>query len=716
MVTIHPIAQRTESNDELSPHSRIIRLSTPVLWYISNNLLNVAKFAFSIYKKKSWFNKSNIMADKCLWSPSEENINTNHAYAFIQAVNQKFSISLESYHELYQWSVAHKEHFWSFWAEYSNFPFIQPYSSVLTHDEIMEKSQWFPGARTNYAKKVLSYTGSQSAIIAYKENGDRRELSRDQLMTWVRRSAASLKVLGLQQGDRLAAYMPNTVEALVMMLACASMGVIWSSCSPDFGIQGVVDRFGQIEPKILLTVDGYLYAGKKHKLLEKVKATTEAIPSLSQVIVVPFLDDDPDISCLKRLSPDIMQWQDFIRLDVDDTPLQFTPLLFNHPLYILYSSGTTGEPKCIVHGHGGSLIQHMKEHQLHVNIQEGDRVFYFTTCGWMMWNWLVSTLASGACAILYDGSPFHSGPEILWQLTEKERINVFGTSAKYLSSLLKASYHPLEHHHLGHLNTILSTGSPLSPDDFDFVYQHISPDLCLSSISGGTDIVSCFVLGSSLLPVYRGQIQCRGLGMDVQFFDDNGKAHTAKKGELVCCQSFPSMPIGFWNDEQGEKYHKAYFTRFENIWSHGDYGELTQEGGVILHGRSDTTLNPGGVRIGTAEIYRQVEKLDEIKESLVVGQKWQGDERIVLFVILSEGRMLTDSIREKIRQVIRLNTTPRHVPAKIIQINDFPRTRSGKISEPAVKAVIHDEYVKNTHALANADILESYKRLDELLE
>lgn len=654
------------------------------------------------------------MADKCLWSPSSKQIKSSLTYSFIEAVNHRFVLKLSNYHDLYQWSIAHKEQFWAFWAEYSHFPFIQPYSDVLAHSQTMEKAQWFSGSLTNYAQKVLSYQGEQPAVITYKEDGQRQEVSRDQLIILVEKLVAGLRKAGLKKGECVAGYMPNTIETLAMMLACAAIGIIWSSCSPDFGSQGMIDRFGQIQPKILLTVDGYLYAGKQHQILEKVKTAASAIPSITHIIIVPFLSEYPELNKLNNIESDITLWSSFIGSHPTPEPLHFTPLPFDHPLYILYSSGTTGAPKCIVHGHGGSLIQHMKEHQLHTNIREGNCVFYFTTCGWMMWHWLVSALASGACAILYDGSPFYPGPERLWIMAEKEKINVFGTSAKYLSSLSKANYQPRLHHDLTPLNTVLSTGSPLSPDDFDFVYQSIKSDLCLSSISGGTDIVSCFVLGSPMLPVYKGQIQCRGLGLDVQFFDDEGQAHIGKKGELVCRQSFPSMPVAFWNDDTSEKYHNAYFNRFKDTWAHGDYGELTKEGGIILHGRSDTTLNPGGVRIGTAEIYRQVEKLTEIQESMVIGQRWKDDERIILFVILQKDYSLTESLCDSIRQIIRKNTTPRHVPAKILQVNDFPRTRSGKISELAAKAVIHQEAVRNTHALANPEVLQNYKNMESL--
>ncbi len=655
------------------------------------------------------------MPDNILWYPTQESMKNSIIAQFMQAVNRRFSKNLTDYQGLYQWSIDNLADFWSFWAEYCKFPFMEPPSSIVSQLGKMETSQWFSGAKTNYVAKISTFTGSQPSLIAHCERGIRREISRDQLNNMVTKAVASLRSNDITKGDRIAAYMPNTVETVVLFLACATVGAIWSSCSPDFGIQGVMDRFGQIKPRLFLTVDGYHYSGKLHKTGNKILAIASGIPSIEKIIIVPFSGDNFDkTSFSKTGQPKNVTWNEFLTEGNLKHNTDITPVDFNHPLYILYSSGTTGVPKCIVHGHGGSLLQHMKEHQLHTNIKENDRVFYFTTCGWMMWNWLVSVLASGACAILYDGSPFHPGPEKLWELTEQENINVFGTSAKYLSALNKEKYYPEKLHNLNSVDTVLSTGSPLAPGDFDFVYQHIKKNICLSSISGGTDIVSCFVLGSPVLPVHRGQIQCRGLGMDVAFVDDYGQPHTGVKGELVCKQTFPSMPVCFWNDEQNEKYHKAYFDRFDNIWAHGDYGELTPQGGIILHGRSDTTLNPGGVRIGTAEIYRQVEKLEEVKESLAVGQKWCGDERIILFVILETDVTLDQSLENKIKSIIRKNTTPRHVPAKLIQVTNFPRTRSGKVSEIAIKAVIHGESVKNTSALANADVLKIFKELPAL--
>ena len=647
-----------------------------------------------------------------LWSPTRESMEKTLFFQFMQAVNTRFSTNFQTYDDVYQWSISCRELFWSFWAEYCRFPFIKPYSAVVRHAEKIQEAEWFPDARMNYTRQLLAYDGGQAAVISHKENGQRQEISRDQLRVIVMQAAQALAVAGIKKGDRIAAYMPNAIETVVMLLACASIGAIWSSCSPDFGVQGVIDRFSQIAPKLLISVDGYSYNGKAIPIMDKTRAIADKIPSIDKIVIVSFLEEAPVISSFPHEK--VCLWEDFLAVAAEDNPIEYVPVPFNFPLYILYSSGTTGHPKCIVHGHGGSLLQHMKEHQLHTDIREGDKVFYFTTCGWMMWNWLVSALASGGCLVLYDGSPFAQGPGRLWDIIESEKVNVFGTSAKYLSSLTKANFFPAEEYKLDELNTLLSTGSPLSPGDFDFVYRHIKPDLCLSSISGGTDIVSCFVLGSHVLPVRRGKIQCRGLGMDVQFVDEEGQAYTGEKGELVCRQAFPSMPVCFWNDPEDKKYTDAYFTRFNNMWAHGDYGELSVDGSVVLYGRADSTLNPGGVRIGTAEIYRQVDKLDEVMESLAVGQRWQDDERIVLFVVLTEDLMLSEALSKKICQSLKTNASPRHVPAKILQMQDLPRTANGKISETAVKAVIHNEAVTNCHALANAEVLKKFRNLKEL--
>jgi acetoacetyl-CoA synthetase len=498
------------------------------------------------------------------------------------------------------------------------------------------------------------------------------------------------------------------------MLASASVGAIWSSCSPDFGINGVLDRFGQIEPRILVTTDGYYYAGKSIDNLERVARLLPSLASIERVVVVPFVaDSDALRPRLGELSGAI-EWDAFIGADAEAPALSFAQLPFDHPLYIMYSSGTTGVPKCIVHGAGGTLLQHLKEHQLHTDLRRGDTLFYFTTCGWMMWNWLASGLATGATLVLFDGSPFHPDPGVLWRIAEEEAISVFGTSAKYLAALEKAGYVPADSHDLSQLRAVLSTGSPLVEESYDYVYRSIKQDLQLSSISGGTDIISCFALGSPISAVRRGELQVRGLGMAVEIRDDRGEAVAGEKGELVCVAPFPSMPVGFWRDADGSRYHGAYFDRYPNVWCHGDYAELTASGGIIIYGRSDAILNPGGVRIGTAEIYRQVEKLDEVIESLAIGQQWRGDVRVVLFVCLRDGVELTDELQQRIRTTIRENTTPRHVPAKIVAVPDIPRTISGKIVELAVRNVVHRQAVKNTDALANPEALEHFRDLPEL--
>jgi acetoacetyl-CoA synthetase len=528
-------------------------------------------------------------------------------------------------------------------------------------------------------------------------------------------------MMGIEKGDRVAAFMPNTEETVVAMLATTSIGAIWSSCSPDFGLQGVIDRFGQIEPKVLFTTDGYFYGGKILNSLTKVAAISEKLTSLEQVIVIPHIQlgqhseldtNRLDTSELNTISASIKLWHEV--LDNEAKQIEFVAVPFSHPLYIMYSSGTTGVPKCIVHSVGGTLLQHAKELRLHSDVKAEDSIFYYSTCGWMMWNWLVSSLSIGATVVLYDGSPFYPSGERLWQMAEDHQVSIFGTSAKYIAALEKAHIKPKEDFNLTRLKAVLSTGSPLAHESFDYVYRDIKADVCLSSISGGTDIISCFALGNPILPVYRGELQCLGLGMAVNIFDDQQQPLIQQKGELVCTEPFPSCPIGFWQDEGNHKFHQAYFDRFDNIWAHGDYGEITQQGGLIIHGRSDAVLNPGGVRIGTAEIYRQVEKLDQVVESIAIGQQWQDDVRVILFVILAADEILNDELIQLIRSTIRSNTTPRHVPAKVIQVADIPRTISGKIVELAVRNVVHNEKVKNTDALKNPEALDLYKNLPEL--
>lgn len=576
---------------------------------------------------------------------------------------------------------------------------------------------WFPGARLNFSENLLRGRGSSPAIIFRDERGARREVSHDALASEVARIAGALRAAGVRPGDRVAGFLPNIPEAVVAMLAAASCGAVWSSCSPDFGAAGVLDRFGQIEPRILFVADGYRYNGKEIDSLERVREIVRAIPSIERVAVVPFVRtslDDSDLAGIRAAET----WERFA-IRGNGVPLKYERLPFDHPLYIMYSSGTTGLPKCLVHGAGGTLIQHLKEHQLHTAIEAGDRVFYFTTCGWMMWNWLVTALASGATLVLYDGSPVPpDAPDALWTMAAEERVNVFGTSAKYLALAEKHAMRPAVTHDLSVLRTILSTGSPLAAHSYDYVDRDVKPGVRLSSISGGTDIISCFALGNPMLPVHRGELQCRGLGMAVDVFDDGGRPVRGAPGELVCTRPFPSMPVGFWNDADRAKYQAAYFDFFPGVWRHGDWAEITEHDGVVIHGRSDATLNPGGVRIGTAEIYRQVDTIDEVMESVVVAQHVHhaggDDERVVLFVRLRPGLVLEDALRDRIRHLIRVNCSPHHVPRVIVQVADIPRTISGKITEIAVRDVIHGRTVKNTDALANPAALELFRNLPEL--
>jgi acetoacetyl-CoA synthetase len=642
-----------------------------------------------------------------LWTPDEARCRATRLNDFMQTLSQRHQLDLNSYEQLHQWSVEQSETFWSDFWDYAGI-IGDKGDRVLEHPDRMPGARWFPRARLNFAENLLRYRDDRSAVIFRGEDDTRIELSHAELYLQVAQLASALRREGVTAGDRVSGFMPNIPATLIGMLATASIGAIWSSCSPDFGINGVLDRFGQVEPKILLTTDGYRYNGKRLNSLERVQGIADQLHSVEKIVVVPFLDTTPDISALDRavLLPDFV--------DSQASEIEFASLPFDHPLYVMYSSGTTGVPKCIVHSAGGTLIQHLKEHILHTDVSRDDRLFYYTTCGWMMWNWLVSGLATGCTLMLFDGSPFAPRPSVLWDIAEQEGITVFGTSAKYIAALEKAGVKPRESHNLEKLRAVLSTGSPLAHENFEYVYRDIKQDLQLSSISGGTDIISCFALGCPIRSVYAGELQCRGLGMAVEIFDDNGNPVRGEKGELVCTRPFPSMPIGFWNDDDGQKYHDAYFGQFDNIWAHGDYGEITAHDGLIIHGRSDAVLNPGGVRIGTAEIYRQVEKVDEVLESLCIGQPWDNDVRVVLFVRLKEGFSLNDALIKRIRDTIRANTTPRHVPAKVIEVADIPRTISGKIVELAVRKVVLGEEVKNKDALANPEALELYRNLPEL--
>ncbi len=647
------------------------------------------------------------MNDEPLWKPSAERVAHAQLTQFIKAVSGVLAPNIHGWDELWRWSVEHPEHFWPAVWKFCGIKSSRRWDTVLERPDAMPGAKWFTGARLNFAENLLRHDDSRPALVWRGEDGRRRVHTHAELHREVARLAGAMRALGVGPGDRVAGFLPNCPEAVIAMLASASLGATWSSCSPDFGIQGVLDRFGQIRPRVLFTADGYLYSGKRIDSKERMRGVLQRLEGVERVVLVPFLDSNPDVSTL----PGAVAWDDFLSAA---TTLEYAQLPFDHPLYILYSSGTTGVPKCIVHGAGGTLLQHLKEHRLHTDIGPGDVVFYFTTCGWMMWNWLVSGLATGATLVLYDGNPLHPGPGALWDMAEEEGVTVFGTSAKYLAAVEKAGYAPGEHHRLDKLRAILSTGSPLMPASFDFVYRSIKQDVQLASISGGTDIVSCFALGCPILPVHRGELQCRGLGMAVEIFDDAGRAQTDEPGELVCTRPFPSMPVGFWNDPDGAKYRAAYFERFAGVWHHGDWARLTPHGGLIIYGRSDAVLNPGGVRIGTAEIYRQVEKLDEIVEALAIGQDWGDDQRIVLFVRLRDGVALDEALQAKIRKTIRDNTTPRHVPAKILEVRDIPRTLSGKIVELAVRNVVHGRPVKNTDALANPAALEEFRNRPEL--
>ncbi len=655
-----------------------------------------------------------------LWKPNTDYAKRSQMTQFREFVNIQYDLSLSNYTDLHRWSVENIPQFWE--AAWNFFDIISSefFSKVVDDHTKMPGAQWFEGSRLNFAENLLRFNDNHSAIIFRGENVGTKQKSRvfygkkNRTITYAElydeatKTAAALKNIGVKKGDRVVGFMPNIPETVIAMLATASLGAIWSSCSPDFGIRGVLDRFSQIKPKVLFAAYGYVYNGKNFNSVEKLKSILRQLPSIQRVVIAPY-GEKTSISDL----PNSVIWEDFT--EFKSIPhLSFEQLPFDHPLYIMYSSGTTGQPKSIVHSAGGTLIQHLKELRLHTDLTREDMIFYFTTCGWMMWNWLVSSLAAGATIVLYDGSPIYPDGRVLWQMAEELGITVFGTSAKYISSCVAAEIKPQNQFNLTKLRAILSTGSPLSEESFDYVYRDVKKDIMLSSIAGGTDIISCFVLGNPTLPVYRGEIQCAGLGMDIEAFNDQGESVKGESGELVCKSSFPSMPVSFWNDTDDNTYKNAYFSTFSGVWHHGDYITITEVGGIKMHGRSDATLNPGGVRIGTAEIYRVVEAIPEIDDSIVVGQRWKDDERIILFVKINDNGQLSNLLIDKIKDAIKTQCSPRHIPAKILAVSDIPYTINGKKVEIAVKKIIHGERVTNKDALANPSILNQYQNLSQL--
>ncbi len=644
-----------------------------------------------------------------LWRPSEHAIERANMTAFMRLVNAEHGTDIKDYAGLHAWSLEHLEAFWTLFWQFGGI-IGERGATVLADGDKMPGAQWFPDSRINFAENLLRRRDEGTALVFWGEDRIKRRMTHAELWSAVARLADALAADGVGPGDRVAGVMPNVPETMVAMLAATSLGAIWSSCSPDFGVQGIMDRFGQIEPKVMFGVESYAYNGKAHDCGEKLAEVAAQLTSLKRVVIMPYLSVGEALAGRLKGGATLAAYTE----GRQDQTIAFSRQPFNHPLYIMYSSGTTGVPKCIVHGAGGTLMQQLKEHLLHVDIKPDEKLFYFTTCGWMMWNWLAAGLSAGATLMLFDGSPFHPSGNILFDYCEAEGINVFGTSAKFIDACAKADLKPRVSHDLSALRAVLSTGSPLVPESFDYVYRDVKGDVMLASISGGTDILSCFALGNPILPVWRGELQCRGLAMAVEVWDDERQPLRGEKGELVCVKPFPSMPIGFWNDPDGEKYRAAYFERFPGVWCHGDYVELTEHEGIIIYGRSDAVLNPGGVRIGTAEIYRQVEQLPEVLESLVIGQDWDGDVRVVLFVRLREDLVLDETLIKRIKDQIRKNTTPRHVPAKVVAVTDIPRTKSGKIVELAVRHVVHGRPVKNVEALANPEALEQYRDRDEL--
>jgi len=653
-----------------------------------------------------------------LWTPGESRSAQTTLGAFSVWMASRASKSFAGYDDLHRYSTESPGEFWSALWDFAGVVGDKGAAPHLVDADKMPGARFFPGARLNFAENLLRKDGDDDALVFRGEDKVRRRMSWRQLREEVSRTIEALREAGVTAGDRVGAIMPNMPESIVGVLATAAIGAAWSSCSPDFGDQGVLDRFGQIEPKVLIACDGYNYNGRAIDIADKLCAIAARLPSLRAVVVVPYLGREREVvqalnSSLIHRGLRAQTWADAVQ-SRKPAPLAFERFPFSHPLYVLFSSGTTGMPKCIVHSAGGALLKHLSEQRLHSDLKDGDRLFYFTTLGWMMWNWLVSGLSSGATLLLYDGSPFHPSGSVLWDYAQAERCTHFGTSAKYIDALKKAGHAPGKTHDLSSIRVMLSTGSPLVAEGFDYVYQSIKSDMHLASISGGTDICGCFVLGIPTKPVWRGEIQGPALGLAVDVVDENGAPLKRGKGELVCLKPFPSMPVGFWNDPDQSKYRAAYFSRFPNIWHHGDFAEWTEHGGMIIHGRSDATLNPGGVRIGTAEIYRQVEQLDEVQEAIVIGQDWDGDVRVILFVVLKPGAALDEGLRERIKKKIRTGASPRHVPARIVQVADIPRTKSGKITELAVRDVVHGREVKNKEALANPEALELYRKIPEL--
>ena len=646
---------------------------------------------------------------KLLWEPTEEQIKATNMHRFINVVNERFGQNFNEYDTLYQWSIENITDFWATMWDFAGIMASTPYDQVVDDPNKMPGAHWFSGARLNFAENLLRYRDDRIALIFKGEAQDAVRISYAELYTEVAGVARSLKKAGVLTGDRIVGFMPNMPQSIIAMLAAASMGATWSSCSPDFGIKGVLDRFGQIRPKVLFTANGYSFKGKKIDSLQHIASILKELPSIEKVVVVPYTEQDADISAV----PNAVHYRDFISSD-QNFEIEFEPLPFDHPLYIMYSSGTTGLPKCMVQSAGGILIHHLKELMLHTDLKRNDTIFYFTTCGWMMWNWLTSSLATGATLVLFDGNPFHPHPGALWEMAQDEQITVFGTSAGYIAALQNAGVKPGKTYDLTPLRAVLSTGSPLSVEGFEFIYNEVKRDLQLASISGGTDLNGCFALGNPMGPVYAGELQCRPLAMKVFAYDASGKPVINQQGELVCTAPFPSMPIYFWDDPDGKKYHNAYFDIYPNVWRHGDFIEVNERGGVVIYGRSDATLNPGGVRIGTAEIYRLLEQMEEVEDSVVVGQNWKGDVRVVLFVRLAEGYDLTDALKDKIRKTLRANASPRHVPKKILPTPAVPYTLNMKKVELAVKKMIDGQPVLNKDALSNPEALDYYADIPEL--